>query len=285
MQNVDSHPFVTPEDYGLYGKICSGIKTGAKISYGFLTKTGGVVCVTLLLREIAQGMAKDDRVIQSLVVVAPVIEEIAFRWIGHGFLYLVQEARIRYVKKINSNNPELPKIREINKVYRVRVMAIVFGLAHAFDPATVPAKIIRCASATIGGLSLGYTYEKTDSLMWPILFHATHNSLMGCGYLGIISPITVAALAILFQLGLYLSVTDEKDPFVFGFVKDAIGQSCFYMQQRVRLCLYLNVTDEKGPFVFGFVKDAMSQSCFYMQQRCKAIYQEIRGQPNVYESV
>jgi uncharacterized protein len=84
----------------------------------------------------------------ALVIFAPVVEELVFRWLlfeALGFGYL-----------------------------SVFLSALTFGLAH-YQGEKTPAGILIFLIYPILGLILAYTYNKKKNLIWPVAFHFLNN--------------------------------------------------------------------------------------------------------------
>ncbi len=98
------------------------------------------------LHDPSQPLAVGVAIWAGAVVLAPVMEELFFRGLVQTYLGEVLRGRWRAV--LGS--------------------AAAFGLVHSFQPqATVALAFL--------GVLLGFVYERTGSLVWPILIHAAFN--------------------------------------------------------------------------------------------------------------
>ena len=112
--------------------------------------------------------------ILAVVVLAPIVEELVFRGCIH--------TRLR---------------RSMKPLTAALISAFIFGIAHGH--------LISATYAFILGLVLAYLYEKYDSVIVPILFHAAIN---GSNYIPILTPeatafeflVTVAVSAMIFAI-------------------------------------------------------------------------------------
>lgn len=112
--------------------------------------------------------------ILAVVVLAPIVEELVFRGCIH--------TRLR---------------RSMKPLTAALISAFIFGIAHGH--------LISATYAFILGLVLAYLYEKYDSVIVPILFHAAFN---GSNYIPILTPeatafeflVTVAVSAMIFAI-------------------------------------------------------------------------------------
>ena len=125
----------------------------------------------------------------AVVVVAPIAEEILFRGIlltGIEYTFYVKDALMGFVPSEIDERARL--------VFRVRVTAVVFGLAHLMNPVR---SFIQVFSATLSGLSYGYFKEKTNSVVPGMMLHAINNGLVQVGaYYPILAiPCIVASYA------------------------------------------------------------------------------------------
>lgn len=105
------------------------------------------------MKEVFAGMMKNPFGIMSIVILAPIVEELLFRGAIQGYI----------IGKYN------------NPFWGIILSSLIFGLVHA-NPAQIP-------FAFIFGMALGWMYYITGSLLPSILMHFVNNgSVVLLGY-------------------------------------------------------------------------------------------------------
>ena len=111
-----------------------------------------------------------------VIILAPVLEEFLFRGVLLTSLEMMQKGY--NVVRHYSHNHEMTKAEiKAQMVFRVRITALVFGLAHLANghkPIELAVQVTHCI---FGGLTYGYFKEKRRSISLPIILHATNNAL------------------------------------------------------------------------------------------------------------
>lgn len=128
----------------------------------------------------------------TAIYIAPVVEEIICRGIIQGGLKAVQ-------KKEDASIHD----KKIQEKRRVRITAVIFGLAHFSNPGPLAARIFQVVFATSAGLALGYIKEREKSIVPGILLHAIHNTILVAAISGIIPAGAAIAMALILHVGLH----------------------------------------------------------------------------------
>ncbi len=184
--------------------IYTASKSVGKEIIRFLSEAFKVTGTAIGLFCIIHYQARGSKLALDNVLIAPVAEEIIFRWSLQGTIHIFQKRR-NWIRKKRAISQEDLKAQE---VFRVRMTAFLFGLAHFGNLACSDQAIfetsLQVVYATIFGLSTGYLKERTESIVLPILCHAINNTISVSAMVGMISPITGLALHLIFQLNLYI---------------------------------------------------------------------------------
>ena len=126
------------------------------------------IFLELLCRRFLPGNANlSSKKIFLDVVVAPVVEEILFRGIFLGTIYLAQKADIGEGEE------------RIQRVFRVHLSALFFAAAHLANPhPDMTSALLQFAWCYVGGVTFGYLTEKYHTLSVGILAHGFNNALV-----------------------------------------------------------------------------------------------------------
>ncbi len=110
------------------------------------------------------------------VVIAPIAEEIIFRTIIQGGMKKLQDYSFKWIRGRDATVAE----QEAQRLFRVRVTGVLFGLAHwgNFAGKPVAVKVAFTALITFGGITLSYLKEATGSTAPCILAHSVHNAIL-----------------------------------------------------------------------------------------------------------
>ncbi len=120
----------------------------------------------------------------TAILVAPVFEEIIFRGILLTSVHHFQKT-INLCREDFWGHTLNAADHKSQEVFRVRLTAVIFGLAHAFNPhSSLALKALQISVATVGGLTYGYLKERKHSLVLPILGHSFSNAIaVGIGHI------------------------------------------------------------------------------------------------------
>jgi membrane protease YdiL (CAAX protease family) len=140
--------------------------------------------------------------VSSLVVTAPILEELFFR----GFLLTaIHATQILYNRFISQR--ELTEEEELHQLtVRTHLSAFAFAAIHLTNPhETLASMLLQFGEAYVTGVSYAYLTEKYQTLSVTILAHGIHNAL--CIPIQMISckntPFFLTAL-IVFEIGVYI---------------------------------------------------------------------------------
>ncbi len=111
-----------------------------------------------------------------IILIAPLIEEIFFRGIVLPSIEIFQKCYNGTRLWMHKETPTETDLKT-QKIWRIRISAVAFGLAHATNPHShLIQKVLQVSLSTLWGITTGYLKEKTDSLAPPFLAHATNNA-------------------------------------------------------------------------------------------------------------
>ncbi|MCE5293002.1 MAG: CPBP family intramembrane metalloprotease [Chlamydiales bacterium] len=145
-----------------------------------------------------------DEAIDS-VVIAPVLEEILFRVILLDGIKAIQNAVFTHWH----SRPATPAELQSQKVFRVWVTAIAFGIAHLgnYPGMSTAGKVAVTAWHILGGLIYGYLKEVADSASASLIYHSYHNYIVMCGKANILTSNQTFALIVIPRLVLLTLLT------------------------------------------------------------------------------
>jgi hypothetical protein len=96
------------------------------------------------------------------------------------------------------------------EVFRVRITAVLFGLAHLLNPHPWPVRLMQVTWCIICGSNFGYLKEKHQTLALPMLAHFSNNLIATLAIAEKISP-GIAFLGVgLQQIALGIYVHNEQ---------------------------------------------------------------------------
>ncbi len=140
-----------------------------------------------------------------IVVVSPVVEEILFRGLLLGTIYLAQKADIGEREK---------------RAQRVHISALFFAAAHLANPhPTITSALIQFTWCYMGGITYGYLTEKYHTLSVGILAHGFNNALVVAAVLSSSNKMTIKTVLIFWgaimanQLTWYILATTNIEEF------------------------------------------------------------------------
>jgi membrane protease YdiL (CAAX protease family) len=110
----------------------------------------------------------------ALLVVAPVCEEIFFR----GILQTAIDYAGKAIDLIDGYEPTETDLKS-REQFRVRISALLFGLAHTLSPRWNVRQVVL---ATFAGINAGYCRERSGSIVPGILYHAASNFFIYLSY-------------------------------------------------------------------------------------------------------
>lgn len=164
-------------------------------------------CVIRLFSEMGDVYSRA----RSVVLKAPVLEEVLFRTLFQGGIKQIQHYGFQYFR-----GPATQAQLDSQKTFRIWTTAIAFGLIHAANPhETLALKITQVYLCTFSGLSYCHLKEKTGSTAPSIFCHAFNNFLALTSVAGLLSPVTSLFFALSWKGFLYSQVTGESNTRMF----------------------------------------------------------------------
>jgi Type II CAAX prenyl endopeptidase Rce1-like len=125
-----------------------------------------------ICRNILKPSPKIWREVTFSIVYAPILEEIIFRCVFQGGIFLMQRRWNDLNKQVLSE-----KDKKMQQRFRIFLAAFIFGAAHVFNEKTAILRVTGMFSSFLGGICYGYLVEKYRTLSISIFVHGLHNSL------------------------------------------------------------------------------------------------------------
>ena len=165
---------VTDTDYTQFRKEFQKLGIREKVKFVFvetvrpLTKLG-ILCILVML--IVPSMFEDDEIPElstltfyQIVIQAPIVEELLFRYLLHNFIHLIQICLLKYQIKTSIHS-------------RILCVNTLFALVHLLNFGTNLTLSETCGQVISIFVfpTLSALYEKTDSILVPISSHMFHN--------------------------------------------------------------------------------------------------------------
>lgn len=107
------------------------------------------------------------------VVLVPVMQEILLRTI-------IQEQIIHTFQRVKNYYDGPPTEEQLanQKILRIRITAVLFGLSQIGNANTTIGKVVKCFFGFLSGVTYGYLSEKYQTTAAPILAHGFCNGIL-----------------------------------------------------------------------------------------------------------
>ena len=180
--------------------------------------------------------------VYETVVLAPLLEEILFRFLILKSIHLFQE-----LMNMLSHKGTVDDEKKLNQqIFRVHFTALIFGLVHLTNPhKTAKSAAIQVVWSALGGEVYGNMAEKYHSIFPSILSHALNNAMVCVAVIYQVSiPLFVASL-IVNRMALYLLSRPSKPAFVPAILSHAFNSGIF------ALMIYQETNPSAIPLLLG----------------------------------
>lgn len=129
----------------------------------------------------------------SMIIMAPICEEIVFRGIIQRGIALCQKAWCHYSGKGELKDED----KKVQQLFRVQISALLFASLHLFLPhQNYLFKFLQFGWTYLLGVTYGYLSEKYATLSITMVAHGVNNALLFSSFSGTDKALKLLAIAI-----------------------------------------------------------------------------------------